>query len=265
MRHGVARSAIFLAVFLAIGCYHPPGRQLPVDTALPHPDPLPRFAGAEAADPELPPEYRLGRGDTVRVTVDKHPEFSGDFKVDRDGGFEVPVAERRVRAEGRTVMEAESAVRDLIAPFTRAVPKVRVELTAAQSQFYYLYGAINSQGRFPMGEDVVDLRRAVIDAGLWAEGAAPWKTHIITPDPDEPTFVVVDARDVLYGKTRENIVIKPGDVIFVPTSAYSLFNRTLDEILNEVHRGASADLLYQYMEQRLSQGGANVARGGRGR
>ena len=236
--------------------YDPPSRKRPIESALPHVGPMPRYSTDTDVRADLPAPYRIGRSDVLEVKVRDLDEFGGELEVDREGKVRLPTLDDDLVLEGMTVEQAERTVSDALAPFAVGPPKVRIKVKQAGSKFFYAYGAIAAQGRQPMGEEAISLRDALIRVGLFRPGAASWTTYIITPHPTDPTHVIVDARDLLLGKTAENIQIKPDDVIFVPTSAYSRYNQVLREMLFQFSQGVNADTMVQYIEKRLQPGSA---------
>lgn len=250
--------ALALALGLAGGCESVPGERVPVDSRITIHDPLPRPSDEDLGTVDAVPVYRVGRKDRVEVLVRDHPEFGGLFEIDRHGKLEIPLIERDLTVDGLSIAQVEQLIASAVKPFLRGNPEVRLTVKEARSKFFYAFGAIGAPGRHPIGEDVIDLRDAIIQAGLLRPEAATNRVLVITPDPENPTHVVVNARTVLLGLTHENLRIRNGDILYVPTSTYSKINRILDEFLGEVGRGINVDATYQYLESRFRSGGARL-------
>lgn len=249
----------------APGCfYHPPSRRMPIESVLPHEGPMPRFTQDEEARADVPSPYRIQHPDKLELEVRDLDEFNGSLLVDRKGAVRLPGLEKDVLLAGMTVDQAEKRIAEVLAPYVRSgLPDARLRLSQPQSQFFYAYGAVGQQGRFVMGEQTITLRDALLTAGLFRPGGAPWMTYVISPHPTDPTHVVVDARDLLLGRTQENLLIHPSDVIYVPTSGWTRYTQVLNEVLGQVYNGMTVDALYQFLEQRLGAGGAETVGGRR--
>ncbi|MBI4577482.1 MAG: polysaccharide biosynthesis/export family protein [Planctomycetes bacterium] len=244
-----------LAILLS-GCQAPPGEEQASGTRAPLFDPMTRPSEDRGPLDLAPPAYRFGPRDQVEVRVRDHDEFGGEFEVERDGALLIPVIDRRLHVSGMTEPQVEEAVSRAVAAYVVGEPAVRVRLRGARSKFFYAFGAVAAQGRHPMSDEVLDLRDAILAVGNFAPSAAVRRVHLIRPDPEEPTYVVVDGRELLLGLTGLNVALEPGDIIYVPTTYYSLVNEVLGTVLGQLNRGIGADATYQYIEARLAQGPA---------
>ncbi len=95
--------------------------------------------------------------------------------------------------------------------------KVSVRLSNNQSKFYYVIGAVTTQGRFPIrgNETVLD---AVLQAGL-RTNSLPEKAYLVRPHPvGQPDEVLkIDWCGIKdRGDTLTNYQLFPGDRIVVP-------------------------------------------------
>jgi polysaccharide biosynthesis/export protein len=95
--------------------------------------------------------------------------------------------------------------------------RVSVRLTNAQSKFYYVMGAVTTQGRFPIkgNETALD---AILQAGL-KTNSLPDKAYLVRPHPPgEPDQVLkIDWCGIKErGDTLTNYQLYPGDRIVVP-------------------------------------------------
>jgi len=161
-------------------------------------------------------EYKIGNGDSVQLAVTGHDELSGPATVDERGRIAIPSTDKVIAVAGLTLGEVEGRIGETISPYCVGQPKVHLRLTASRSKYYYVLGGVWAPGIYNMGARVVRLREALSAAGLFREYRADQRRiGVITPDPVKPTYVVVNGREALMGGDRYNVVIKPGDVIFV--------------------------------------------------
>jgi|GEM_PF-6380957 len=180
-------------------------------------------------------EYTLGEGDTVNVEIVGHKEFSGLANVDERGKLAVANSGKIIEVSGLTLPQTQGRVAQAVAQYVVGDPDVRVSLVASRSKSYYILGGVWHPGLYSMGAGIVRLREAIAAAGLFREYRADEsRVGVITPDPVRPTYVIVNAHDVMMGEDKHNIIIKSGDVIFVQDKiiydvdgfVYTLFRET---------------------------------------
>ncbi len=163
--------------------------------------------------------YILGPEDVIQITVWGHHELSGKVTVAPDGTIALPLTQDSIKIEGLT---REKVTGELIRVMDKYVkhPRVTVSIVGYNSKVYYVLGDVGRPGKFPMKKSVIKLREAIINAGLRrgpGGSASLRRVHVITPDPEKPTCKVINASRILYkGKLKDNISLKPGDVVYVP-------------------------------------------------
>jgi polysaccharide export outer membrane protein len=122
------------------------------------------------ATPAAPAPYRVGPGDVIEVAVDGRPDLSRMPTVQTTGEVWLPRA-GDVEVRGLTTAEIAARVAPLLAGSDLASPRVAVRVTAYNSQFVWVKGAVNRPGRKPLrsGTRLVD---ALLDAGGFLQGAS---------------------------------------------------------------------------------------------
>ncbi len=148
------------------------------------------------------PQYLLGTGDKVRVTVYDESDLSGQFEVDGTGLVSLPLV-GAVRVGGKALAEAESAIIKALKPDYLINP--RVSLQVLNYRPFYIMGEIGSPGSYPYVYGITILE-AVVIAGGYTYRAKRGSIQII-----RGTDATRQKQDV----TSETIVL-PGDVIEVP-------------------------------------------------
>lgn len=262
-----------LLLFLIGGCTTPPGHEVSLAEARPAEDPGPLFASGTDYDPvKRRKVFRLGVSDVITVQVANHPEFSGDMVVDGMGTVTLPTVFDKVRAEGVDLDQLSDMISERVARFTRTPPRVTVKVLEVRSRYFYALGALGFQGQVPMGTGEVKLRDALVRAGLFIDGQSDTRrVMVITPDTEKPSYVVVNARDVLLGDLKNNVVIKPGDVVYVPNTPLHNFNRITDLVMRQINSIQDVDRAVTFIEtiedgvvpRDLDRGRIWVTRGGR--
>jgi polysaccharide biosynthesis/export protein VpsN len=129
---------LVLAAGLAVACSSSP------------PPALPEAAGAGTAAGGAPIEdisgYKLGPGDALRVTVFRHEDLSGEFSLDGEGYFALPLV-GEILAGGRTARQVESEVETALKSGGYLVePQVSIEVLNYRP--FYIIGEVNQPGSF---------------------------------------------------------------------------------------------------------------------
>ncbi|MBN1586817.1 MAG: polysaccharide export protein [Candidatus Omnitrophica bacterium] len=182
--------------------------------------------------------YTLGIGDVVQIMVRGQPEFSGSFVVGPDGALQYTFV-GDVPAVGMTKNELKEVVVSHLTRYVK-VPSVSVAIVGYNSKSVYLLGEVASPGKYAMAGDSITLREAVVRAGLPERAsAATHRTWVITPDDTHPVARKIDLQKILYkGVLKENIDLKPGDVVYIPPTVMTSVTRTLDEFFSPFYRAA---------------------------
>jgi protein involved in polysaccharide export with SLBB domain len=90
--------------------------------------------------------YKLGAGDALRVTVFRHPDLSGEFRLDGEGNFAMPLV-GEIRGGGRTSRQVENEVELALKSGGYLVdPQVSIEVLNYRP--FYIIGEVNNPGSF---------------------------------------------------------------------------------------------------------------------
>ena len=175
--------------------------------------------------------YKVGNGDTVLLEVGGHEEFSGTVGIDQRGRMAVPNTDAVLDVAGLSLEEVEGRVAATVAPFVVGRPEVRASLMESRSKYYYVLGGVTYPGVYPMGARIVSLREALGKAGFFREFQADKRrVAVITPDPERPTHLITNGRAIQMGLDEQNVIVKPGDVIFVQNRLIYDIDRFLYEL-----------------------------------
>jgi polysaccharide export outer membrane protein len=110
-----------------------------------------------AAAQQIPPKpdaaadvvagYRLGPGDRIKVTVFRHEDLSGEFELDGQGDFSLPLV-GEITAGGKVVRELESDIETAFKDGGYLVsPQVGLEVLNYRP--FYILGEVNQPGSYP--------------------------------------------------------------------------------------------------------------------
>jgi polysaccharide export outer membrane protein len=170
--------------------------------------------------------YTLGSGDRIALEIFGVPEFSREYQVLVDGTLNLPII-RSVSIQGLTLQEAANVITRRYEPFIN-VPVVTVTLVAARPLNIGLAGEVTRPGsykinptregggvKFPTLMEMLQLAKGVTSAGDMRN------VQIRRPRRGGPEQVItVDLQNFLEtGNLRQDVTIRDGDTIFVPTAS----------------------------------------------
>ncbi len=188
-------------------------------------------------------QYTLGFGDVVSISVRGQPEFSGQFGIGPDGYIQYTYV-GDIKADGISKTELGEVIAEKLTRFVK-VPDVTVAITGYFSKNIYVMGDVANPSKYAMQGDTIKLREALLMAGLPTYTARARKVHVIHPDFNNPSVKVVNADDILFrGILEENVDLRPGDLVYVPSRTLALINRKLSEILSPFVTGIRAIDVY---------------------
>jgi len=189
----------------------PPGSSLPVS------------GNSGSLTPEA--AYTLGPGDRIALDIFGVPEFSKEYQVLVDGTLNLPII-RSVSIQGLTLQQAANVITQRYEPFIN-VPVVTVTVIVARPLNIGLAGEVTRPGsykinptregggvKFPTLMEMLQLAQGVTSAGDMRN------VQIRRPRRGGPEQVTnVDLQDFLdTGNLRQDVTIRDGDTIFVPTA-----------------------------------------------
>ena len=169
--------------------------------------------------------YTLGSGDRIGLEIFGVPEFSREYQVLVDGTLNLPII-RSVSIQGLTLQEAANVITRRYEPFIN-VPVVTVTLIVARPLNIGLAGEVTRPGsykinptreggvKFPTLMEMLQLAKGVTPAGDMRN------VQIRRPRRGGPEQVfTVDLQNFLEtGNLRQDVTIRDGDTIFVPTAS----------------------------------------------
>lgn len=181
---------LLLSLGLLAGCGGDPAPQVQAELPVP----------GEGADTVA--GYELGPGDQLRVTVFRHEDLSGEFLLDGEGFFALPLV-GEVKAGGKVVRNLEGDIEDAFRDGGYLVnPQVSLEVLNYRP--FYIIGEVNQPGSYPYvsGMSVVN---AVALAGGYTYRASQGSISVQRGGSN--------GKKVDVGPTSQ---ILPGDIISVP-------------------------------------------------
>jgi polysaccharide export outer membrane protein len=179
---------------------------------------------ARAADPTAPaavsPDYMIGPGDSLHVFVFQNEELSVTVPVRPDGKISTPLVEDMV-AVGKTPSQLARDIEKSLAVYVKS-PKVNVVVMGAMSVFSQvrIIGQVLHPQALPY-RDGMTVLDAVLAVGGLAQFAAGNRAHLVRNENGKQTEIKVKLDALVNnGDMKQNLALRPGDVLVVPESRF---------------------------------------------
>lgn len=187
--------------------------------------PPPAAANAAPARPGSPTydessQYMIGPGDTLQIFVWRNPELSTTVPVRPDGRISMPLVENMV-AVRKTPSQLARDIEKVLAEYVRS-PKVNIIVTVPVSTLSQvkIVGQVGKPQALPY-RDGMSVLDAVLQAGGLTQFAAGNRAKIMRTENGKQKEIRVKLGDLLNGgDMKQNVTLKPGDVLVVPQSFF---------------------------------------------
>jgi polysaccharide biosynthesis/export protein len=180
------------------------------------PAPAPQAAPPMAVDST----YVIGPGDVLQVFVWRQPELTVSVPVRPDGKVSTPLVEDMV-AVGKTPSQLAREMERVLSEYVRS-PQVNVIVSTPVSTLSQvkIIGQVEKPQALPFREGLTALD-AVLAVGGLAPFAAGNRAKLVRSENGKQREIRLKLDDLVNkGDMRQNIPLKPGDVLVVPESRF---------------------------------------------
>lgn len=182
--------------------------------------PTPGLPAPAQPAPTVSSDYVIGPGDTLQVFVWRNPELSTSVPVRPDGKISTPLVEDMV-AVGKNPSGLARDIEKVLAEYVRS-PQVNVIVTQPASVFSQVkvIGQVRTPQSLPYrdGLKVLDVVLAVGGLGPYAAGN---RAKIVRLEDGKQREIPVKVAALINnGDMRQNLALKPGDVLVIPESRF---------------------------------------------
>jgi polysaccharide export outer membrane protein len=204
----------------------------PASSPVPAPSNLPANSPAAtpaAAQPVVAPaDYALGGGDRIRINVFEVPEYTGDYQIPPGGELYLPLV-GGVRVLGLTQSQAADAIAAKYSRYLKR-PLVTVSLLSPRPINVVIAGEVNRPGSYTVGleggagDNPGVQYPTIVGALTLAEGLTlsadlrQVKLRRKAGLGPEQTINLDLTELVRTGKLPQDITLRDGDTVFVPTT-----------------------------------------------
>jgi polysaccharide biosynthesis/export protein len=186
--------------------------------------PVPTLADVPASDAaptaSVPADYQIGPGDTLKVYVFQNEELSVSVPVRPDGKISTPLVEDMV-AVGKTPSQLARDIEKSLSVYVKS-PKVNVVVMIAMSVYSQVkvIGQVKTPQALPY-RDGMTVLDAVLAVGGLGQFAAGNRAHIVRTENGKQTEIKVKLESLVNsGDMKQNVLMKPGDVLVVPETRF---------------------------------------------
>lgn len=200
-------------------------------------------------------DYRLGAGDTMRITVFQNPDLTTEVRVSESGEISYPLLGTVVLG-GLTIAAAEKKVAELLkdGKFVQQ-PQVNIVMTQVRGNQVSVLGQVNRPGRYPLETFNIHVSDMLALAGGTTGGGSD-SIILISTRNGKPFRKEIDIPSLfLDDKRSDDVLVEGGDIIYVHRAP-------MYYIYGEVQRPGSYRVERNMtLMQALAQGGGPTMRG----
>ncbi len=155
----------------------------------------------------------LGPSDVIHISVWKNPDLSQTVTIAPDGFISLPLV-GNLQVAGLT---SDQLAKALAAHLTTYVvnPEVTVSIVEMRSRQVYILGQVSKPGSFPLIVPTHVLQ-LIAQAGGLTNYANRKGIVILRPESGSAKKISFNYNSVVRGDSKQNIILQPGDTVFVP-------------------------------------------------
>jgi polysaccharide biosynthesis/export protein len=173
------------------------------------------------------PRYRIQSNDLLDLTFQFTPQFNQEVMVQPDGYIQVRGLTNDIRVHGMTVAELTNALKDAYSTILQD-PIINVVLKDFDKPYFIAGGLVGKPGKYDLRGTTTAIQ-AIAIAGGFADGAKNSQVVLFRRYSDEwVETTTLNLKEILKGKQlKEDAVLQPGDMLFVPKSTFAKIDKFL--------------------------------------
>jgi len=170
--------------------------------------------------------YQVRKGDSLEVQFAFSPEFNQTLWVQPDGYITLKSVGMIVAA-GHTLPELTADIEHAYSGILHN-PVVTIDLKDFEKPYFIVAGKVGKPGKYELRSDLT-ITEGVAIAGGFTEASKHSQVLLFRPGKNGMTEArLIDVKKMLKSRNlREDIDLRPGDMIFVPQNRFSKIARYL--------------------------------------
>ena len=196
-------------------------------------------SSATVISEEVPPvviqEFELGPGDIIEINVWRNDDLYRSIQIGPTGAITYPLV-GTMDVGGLSVTELRDHIATGLSEYL-VDPQVGISIVSYQSNKVFVLGEINRPGVFQSPTQISALE-AIAMAGGFTLDAETKTTLLVRGNIDNPELITLNLSDALKkADVSQNVALMPGDVLYVPASAFASaerFFRRINSIIRPI-------------------------------
>jgi polysaccharide export outer membrane protein len=165
------------------------------------------------------PRYQLRKGDSFELDLTFSPEFNQTVAVQPDG-YVTLKGIGSVFVEGQTVPELTETLKIAYGKILRD-PVIAISLKEFERPYFIAAGQLTKPGKYDLRSDIT-VTEAVAIAGGFNDKAKHSQVVLFRPVDGGYEAKLLNIKKLLATRNlTEDVHLQPGDMVYVPQSAYS--------------------------------------------
>jgi polysaccharide export outer membrane protein len=172
--------------------------------------------------------YIVGPGDVLEIQVWGNDDLNRNIEISQDGTFSFPMI-GKVDATDFSVNEIKQLLAEKLGDGYLVAPQIEVAVTEYNNKKVFLFGEVTNPGSYSLRHETF-LLELISEAGGFTENRGEIcqvvrkkkdnqkTTPISIEDADVNEIIMVDLSRLLSGHPKENIMLRPGDSIYINTA-----------------------------------------------
>jgi polysaccharide export outer membrane protein len=190
-------------------------------------------SGADSSDATHPklrqrnPRYRIQPDDILELSFRYTPEFDQEVTVQPDGYVQLKGLPNDLHIQGLTIPEVIESLKRAYVDVLND-PVISVVLRDFEKPYFIAGGQVGKPGKYDLRGET-SATQAIAIAGGFVDFAKNKQVLLFRRYSDDMVEVkVLNLKRVLKNKdTREDLMLQPGDMLYVPKTAMAMFDRFL--------------------------------------
>ncbi len=164
-------------------------------------------------------EYKISPQDQLSISVYQEEDLKRDVRVSQNGKISFPLV-GELEVGGLTTLEAQAKLASLLKAYL-IEPHVALQIKDFHSRKVFVLGEVSKPGSYEIPSDQpLTVVEAVALAGGMSKIAAAGKTRVVRNTGSKIENIVVPVDEVTRGEKEKDVMLQPGDVVFVPQTFF---------------------------------------------